>query len=680
MKTLLRRVLVPILCLALLLVPVPGAFAAEPDSMHYDSQTIVGFDTSDFSQTLDLDHKYALIRLREWLPAELTLYLGGTVAYETGEDGVRSITAISGYTEQRVAVEWACLENYDEELDVFHFVPVPDGYTLADGLSLPVIRVNILGELTIPDLPEMPVVPPSLSVSDQAVFESSQDPGISYFNAYAEDMLPAVRNQGSYGACWAFAAIAAIEADLIHDGAANTGIDLSELHLAYFSYHNYFDEKGCNEGDTIVPPGNYLDAGGSPRVAASPLSNMVGPVPESVVPYSLGYDYIPDPVSRGERDFGAAQITGVYSVNPQNINAAKNAILDHGAVSTFVNIYDSRSDSRYYYSADNNSFYNPSYKKTNHVITLVGWDDSFSRSNFRREPLPEKDGAWLVRNSWGEQGYGFGGYFWMSYYDKSIPWEGYAFDAQPWQYDHCYSYASIPTSYYYYDLSGSAVFSQDFQVDGGEEIRAIGFNNRTANSTVSFTVTCGSDSVTASQYCEYEGYYLIPLPEALPIALQSEVTASFTYPGASSSAVYCENEYSFCGTRFNAACKSGGLRQDGSLLGGGRDGFIKLFTDNAAESAEPDLILPEDLRVIGAEAFSGGSFRYAQLSEKVTAIGEKAFCNCPNLRYVYIPEATGSISADAFSGTYNLTILGKRGSYAETYAQDRGFRFTPIVK
>jgi len=99
-----------------------------------------------------------------------------------------------------------------------------------------------------------------------------------------------------------------------------------------------------------------------------------------------------------------------------------------------------------------------------------------------------------------------------------------------------------------------------------------------------------------------------------------------------------------------------------------------------AFAAEPDLILPEDLRVIGAEAFSGGSFRYAQLSEKVTAIGEKAFCNCPNLRYVYIPEATGSISADAFSGTYNLTILGKRGSYAETYAQDHGFRFTPIVK
>ena len=34
-----------------------------------------------------------------------------------------------------------------------------------------------------------------------------------------------------------------MEADLIHKGVAGTDIDLSELHLAYFTYNSYYDEK-----------------------------------------------------------------------------------------------------------------------------------------------------------------------------------------------------------------------------------------------------------------------------------------------------------------------------------------------------------------------------------------------------------------------------------------------------
>lgn len=39
----------------------------------------------------------------------------------------------------------------------------------------------------------------------------------------------------------------------------------------------------------------------------------------------------------------------------------------------------------------------------NHAVTLVGWDDNFAKENFNSSCNVTSDGAWIVRNSWGEQ-------------------------------------------------------------------------------------------------------------------------------------------------------------------------------------------------------------------------------------------------------------------------------------
>ena len=59
-------------------------------------------------------------------------------------------------------------------------------------------------------------------------------------------------------------------------------------------------------------------------------------------------------------------------------------------------------------------------------------------------------------------------------------------------------------------------------------------------------------------------------------------------------------------------------------------------------------------------------------------IGPRAFADCPNLAYIYIPEATRRIDPNAFGKTNNLTIIGKDGSYAEFYAQKYGFTFEAV--
>ena len=55
----------------------------------------------------------------------------------------------------------------------------------------------------------------------------------------------------------------------------------------------------------------------------------------------------------------------------------------------------------------------------NHAVTIIGWDDHFPKENFLEGHLPPGDGAWICRNSWGEN-WGMDGYFYLSYYDMNI--------------------------------------------------------------------------------------------------------------------------------------------------------------------------------------------------------------------------------------------------------------------
>ena len=113
-------------------------------------------------------------------------------------------------------------------------------------------------------------------------------------------------------------------------------------------------------------------------------------------------------------------------------------------------------------------------------------------------------------------------------------------------------------------------------------------------------------------------------------------------------------------------------------LEGSGENTVWMVDENKSFTAVPDFILPLSLTVIEEEAFTGGAFTYVVLPESATTIGSRAFANCTNLWHIFIPESTVSISQDAFEGIpeNQLTIHGNIGSYADIYANEKGFMFS----
>ena len=59
-------------------------------------------------------------------------------------------------------------------------------------------------------------------------------------------------------------------------------------------------------------------------------------------------------------------------------------------------------------------------------------------------------------------------------------------------------------------------------------------------------------------------------------------------------------------------------------------------------------------------------------------IGSNAFAGCPNLKYIFIPNMRAEIEVNAFGNIAGLTIFGRVGSTAETFASERGFTFVAV--
>ena len=261
----------------------------------------------------------------------------------------------------------------------------------------------------------------------------------------ARSLIGTVRKQGSYQTCWSFAALASAEASLITKGYATNALDLSEYQLAYFFYHHVTDPLGNTEGDATTPlTKDFANQGGNSMFTTWALAGWQGAALESVLPYDTlsTTAQLSDTLAYGQ-DW--AHMQNAYWIDMDDIESVKQMVMQYGAVNVGYR------ESGGYRNETYHSYYNPSGSGSGHAVTIVGWDDTFSKKNFNR--TPEEDGAWLIRNSWGTDS-GENGYFWMSYEDASISSQAFVFD-----------------------FERADNYSYNYQYDGGNGISRIKINN-----------------------------------------------------------------------------------------------------------------------------------------------------------------------------------------------------------
>ena len=87
----------------------------------------------------------------------------------------------------------------------------------------------------------------------------------------------------------------------------------------------------------------------------------------------------------------------------------------------------------------------------------------------------------------------------------------------------------------------------------------------------------------------------------------------------------------------------------------------------AAEPADPS-VLPEDLKIIGEEAFARSSFTELQLPAGVEEIHSRAFAES-TLTAVNLPSSLTYIADDAFDGTEAVLVV-EEGSFAQDWARE----------
>ncbi len=247
-----------------------------------------------------------------------------------------------------------------------------------------------------------------------------------------------VEDQGYSYLCWSYAAIGAVESDILRRNPeiSYNDLNLSEKHLAYYNMHknpgsygglidedyreliNADDEEGAWIFDYDT---GYMAIGGVSDFCISLLTSWKGPVSDKgddayAGLYGEKYMFTENSTKPSDAYNAEYHIQDVIQLPSaiENRQMIKQMIMEHGAVTAGV-----RAEDKFWSGHKSNLYasYNGDIEIADHEVLLVGWDDEYPATNFRNRP--QGDGAFLCRNSWGT-GSGQDGFFYLSYFDETF--------------------------------------------------------------------------------------------------------------------------------------------------------------------------------------------------------------------------------------------------------------------
>ena len=269
-----------------------------------------------------------------------------------------------------------------------------------------------------------------------------------------------------FGDCWTFSLAGSAEIAYLYAndmgvpaGEINDKVDFSEKYIAWYLFHGITEDDAAigrvrasqvGEGfDPSEAEKNHEFAAynfGGPCVHGSNLfGSGFGPVDESVsvkgeypyayndsssvewwLPLNAEYRCTPtDAVLRNSRILdspASVDADGAYVFDEDALTAVKWELYKGHGVSLGMS-------TRGGYNLQNRAAYHSEVVTPDHAVTVVGYDDSCSKDNFTVKTgdgtavegtTPPADGAFIIKNSWGISESEEDGYFYLSYYDRTI--------------------------------------------------------------------------------------------------------------------------------------------------------------------------------------------------------------------------------------------------------------------
>ena len=384
------------------------------------------------------------------------------------------------------------------------------------------------------------------------------------YDSRERGVVTSVKNQYLSSTCWSFSLLSALESNLISSGQFQNDIDLSEAHLVKYAFTSVEDPLGGTKGDSVrYAKDDIYYRGNDLLVGSRVLANWVGAVPDACMRFP-GEETDLRNVSQEEAYCeDIVHLQEIYVVDYLDKDDVKSTIMKYGAVSTSCVMYAELVNN------DNGAYYFPDSGYTpNHGIVIVGWDDNYSRENFLNDP--GMDGAWLVKNSYGEE-FGDKGYNWISYNDQGIERSCFVLGGEKADnYDQNYQYDGSYMDCYYGAYSGvkaSNVFKVDENSSKKQILKAVSFSLATATTDYEIQVYKNPSDVTNPEsgtamlsnpvtgFVEYAGYYTIKLPEEVTLSPGDTFAVVITFYDDEVIAIFAEASVEWEGIEFTASAE-----------------------------------------------------------------------------------------------------------------------------